>query len=276
MRLETLYERELNFINRLDEIGKFEYIEGYANIKSPVKVKHLKCGCECYMNAYTVAYSDIDMCSECGRQVRTFDKYKEKLEAINPDIEIEMRKPDKYGKCKYYVRCKKCNDIMLVSLDVLKEGNFKCCLDGVGAYKRLSKQKAKELYHKLKSEELELDSVELRDYIFGEIEDDSYFKNKGLIDEIRLSDVIAQYIEDRYKKDRVKTCSCCGKLKSGTVGWGRGNINYNSGICLECAKKSKKCSICGEEKRINSYSVENEVYSDVCQMCSTKLKKKNK
>ena len=34
-----------------------------------------------------------------------------------------------------------------------------------------------------------------------------------------------------------------------------------------------KCSICGEEKKINTYSVEDEKYIDICQMCATKLKK---
>lgn len=277
MRLETLYERELNFINRVEELGKFEYIEGYVNVKSPVKMRHKKCGCECYINAYLVAYSDIDMCDKCGRQVREFVKYKDKIEDINPHLNIKNRVLYKHGKCKYIAECKECGDLYFLSLDVLKKGNFNCCQNGISTYKKHCDEKAKDLYHKLKAEKLVLNETELYEYVEKELkEDDGYFYNKGLIDGEKIEELIVGYIRDRYKKDKVKICSCCGELKTGVIGWGRGEVNFNSGICLECAKASKKCSVCGESKRINRYSVENGKYADICQQCATRMNKAKK
>lgn len=273
MKNKNLDERELNFVNRLEKIGNFEYIGGYDTIKGNVKVLHKKCGCEVVMKAYTVAYSDIDKCRECGRQVREFEKCKEAIEAINPDITVIGREKDSYGKNRYYVMCNECSDVLFVSYDVLKEGNFKCCSDGVRAYIRASEYKCRELFNKLKNERKILNDEELMDFITEEIKDDTYLKvYKGLFDTYKLAKIIFEYIRNRQQKERIGICSCCGEYKTGTAGWGRGEVNYNSKVCLDCAKTPKKCACCGKEKKINSYPSVNGVYSDVCKSCTTKNK----
>ena len=72
MNNKSLDERELNFIEKLNKLNKFEYIGGYDTIKSNVKVRHKKCGCETVMRAYAVAYSDIDKCRECPSNSRIY------------------------------------------------------------------------------------------------------------------------------------------------------------------------------------------------------------
>lgn len=273
MKNKSLDIRELNFINRVEKLGKFEYVGGYESIKENVKVIHKKCGCETIMKAYAVAYSDIDKCKECGRQVREFDKCKEKIERENPDIIVLNREKDDYGKNRYYVMCKECGDVLYISNDVLKEGNFKCCLDGVRAYERASEYKAREIFNKLKQERLWLNDEELVDYIFNFIAEDTYLKTyKGLYDTWKLSKAILKYIRARQEKEKIGVCSICGEYHTGTKGWGRGTVNYNSQICLKCAKLPKECNECGKYKRTNTFSVIDGKYTNTCYSCNSKNK----
>lgn len=274
-RNKNLMQREQEFADRVNEIGKFEYIEGYSNIKGNVKVLHKKCGCVTTMRAYAVAYSDIDKCVECGRQIREYRKCKSYIEKINPDIVVLSREKDATGKNRYFVACKECGDTFSISFDVLKEGGFKCCSEGVGAYERASEYKAKEIYNELKKDGFRLSYDELVKYIYKEVEKDVYLTvYKGLYDIDKLTLNIMAYIAKRKDKERIAVCSECGELKSGTAGWGRRNANYNSKICVECAKKPRKCSVCGKEKRTNTYAVgKNGKYLDICSRCHTTMKK---
>lgn len=275
INLRNLDEREINFIDRLNKRGKFEYVGGYDTIKGNVRVIHKKCGCETTMRAYAVAYNDIDKCKECGRQVRAYDKCKRQIEELNPDIEVLRREKDISGKNRYIVQCRDCGSIYNLAYDILKEGGFKCCLDGVGGYERASEYKAKEIYHKLRKERKIPSREDLMDLILEEVREDAYLKlNKGLVDDWKLVSIVADYIEDRIERDKVGYCSCCGEWKVGSADWGRGDKNFKSKVCVKCAKVSKKCAMCGKEKRLNTYASDENGYLDICYSCNTKLKKK--
>lgn len=273
---KCLDDRELEFAKKVDKIGKFIYIDGYYNIKGNVRVIHKKCGCETTMRAYAVAYSDIDKCHECGRQSREYNKCKKHIEALNEDVEVLYREKDLSGKNRYYVRCKKCNDTFHISYDKLRDGEFECCSGSVGAYERVSKAKANEIYRKIKEDLPKLSSKMIYTMVYSVVENDLYLsRTRGLHDTERLVEEIVKHILTRKEKDKVAYCSVCGEFKSGVIGWGRREANYKSKICLECAKASKKCSCCGVEKKLNTYAVDKDgVYMDICCRCNSKMNKK--
>lgn len=273
-RNKDILIREREFADKVNKLGKFIYVGGYYNIKGNVKVIHKKCGCETTMRAYAVAYSDIDKCHECGRQKREYNKCKRYIEACNEDIEVIHREKDNSGKNRYYVRCKKCGDTFHVAYDKLRDGEFKCCSESVGAYERVSKNKAKEIYKKIKEDAPKMSEKQLYHLVYAVVEKDVYLaKYKGLHDTERLAKEIVKYILNRLEKEKVAYCSVCGELKTGVVGWGRREANYKSKICIECAKATRKCSVCGEEKKINTYATdENGAYLDVCCRCNNKKK----
>ena len=275
-RNKSLAQREAEFAERVNSGGKFEYISGYSNIKGNVNVLHKKCGHETVMRAYAVAYSDLDKCHDCGRQRREYRKCKEYIEELNPSIRVLSREKDDTGKNRYYVACRECGDVFSISYDTLKDGYFICCSEGVGAYERDSDYKVREIYNKVKKDIHNIEYAVLYDIVKEEVKKDTYLTvYKGLYDVEKLSRTITDAIFKRKEKDRVGICKCCNKVKTGVVGWGRRDANYSSKICLDCAKLPRTCTVCGKEKRTNTFATgEDGAYLDVCASCSGQRKNK--
>ena len=272
---KSLEEREIEFAEKVNKLGKFEYIGGYYNIKGNVKVKHKKCGCETMMRAYAVAYSDIDSCHECGRQKREYNKCKKYIERLN-NVEVLCREMDSSGRNRYFVRCNECGDTFDIAYEKLRDGSFKCCIDGVGAYERGCKDKADKLYKKIKEDLPKMSEVQLKRLVYAYIEkDNNLLVAKGLHDKDRLVEAVIKHLKNRLDKAKLAKCLCCGEVKSGLGGWGRREANYKSKICVECAKKDKVCPICNKSKKLNTYALNDDgTYQDICQMCYTKSKSK--
>lgn len=73
----TVEEREQRFIHKLNEIGRYEYIEGYRSHSLPVKVRHKKCGAVRYLTASALSRKNkVDYCDSC-RVVKNSKKIKE-------------------------------------------------------------------------------------------------------------------------------------------------------------------------------------------------------
>lgn len=265
--VKDLETRTNEFIEKLEAKGLFEYIEGYVNIKSDVVVRHKKCGHITVIKAYNVAYANIDLCKECGRQKRDFEDKKKEFEEANKNLALIDKVKNKFERYNYVGVCRECGYAYSMAYDRLKD--FKCCgNDEKHTYIKVKEKKGIEIYNNIRKKEGYIEPEYLREYVFTMLEGDSLVECKGIYDIDRLVDMVVSYILERYEKERVAVCKCCGEVKSGTRGWGRGDKNYSSNICVSCAKTSKKCSKCGVSKRINSYPVIDGKVSDICMRCS--------
>ena len=257
------------FIEKLDKKGMFEYIDGYTTIKDEVLVKHKKCGHTVFMKAYNVAYADIDLCKECGRQTRDFEDKVEELKEINDDFKLVGKIKNKFDRYIYVIECKDCGCRYKMPFSRIE--GFKCCDKSANSiYDVVAEKKGIEIYNQIRKVEGYIEPNILWDYLFDILKTDTMVECRAIEDIERLTNIIEKYILGRYSKEQVGVCKCCGRVKSGTRGWGRRENNFQSKICVDCAKESKVCACCGVAKMINRYPVVNGAISDTCKRCSNK------
>lgn len=118
----NLKERERIFIDRLEEKygDKWEYIEGYKNVGTNLKIRCKKCGEINEYKPYAVNYYKKLLCNYCEKDkdeysVRMNKRYKDRVENFEENNNIfeyvKFEKGYMTGENRILIKCKKCGSV---------------------------------------------------------------------------------------------------------------------------------------------------------------------
>lgn len=159
------------------------------------------------------------------------NRFSDDFEYVSSET-VEVKK----GKYNYYitVKCKSCGEEKTATyMTFSKSTAIKCICKDDKAIKKSAEKYAKTLYRSIASEANKLGFImgeDLEEYIRA----CTMYDRPSMIQHPKYLKHISDYINNEYKRRKVKQCDCCGMWLSESHMY-----QYDKRICKECNKRAQ-------------------------------------
>ena len=272
----SLEERERIFIERVNEIGKYEYISGYTTLTNKVKAIHKACGSEVEVTAGVLLRKEIKHCRKCEPSTRfkTIEQIQEEVDKLETNNHYTiLERYNDLCQTRLIVRCNKCGNKYRTILSNIKKNQFKCCSQNEeSVFDKHTRHFSICLLKKMKKGGIYYLSSDLLDFIENEADNKKYIETGFLERDLFIKKTYDYIINELYEEKKVGQCEICSNVLRGKSKWGS-DEHFEARICKECGKEEYYCHTCGEYKYLDEFhfNYEEKIFENECKECKGDL-----
>lgn len=275
-KAKSLEDRERIFIEKVNKVGKYEYISGYTKLTNKVKAIHKSCGNEIEVSANVLLRENMKHCHKCEPSTRFKTIEEIQVEVDNLKTNNHYTVIERFNDITHtslIVKCKKCNSTYKTIFSNIKKNQFQCCSqNGTSVVAKHAKHFSNELIKKMKKGGMYYLGSNLQDFIENEAQNKKYIET-GFINIDDFVNYTYNYLVNELYEDKlVGQCEICSEIYRGKKNWGSIE-NFEARICKECGEEEYYCHACGEYKYLKEFhfDYEKKEFDTECKECKGDL-----